>query len=184
GHQPMASASGRYVVVFNGELYNFERVRAELRELGHSFRGGSDTEVLLAAIEQWGVGDSLRRLDGMFAFGLWDRRERCLTLARDRIGEKPLYYSMQGGRLAFGSELKAIRRCPGPPLEIDRGALALYFRHHYIPAPHTIFTGVRKVMPGTFITVSRDGTGDGALHARESTYWSAAEVAVRGAQNP
>ena len=180
GHQPMESASGRYIVVFNGELYNFVPVRDELRSLGHSFRGGSDTEVLLAAIEEWGVLSAVRRLHGMLSMALWDREERRLTLARDRLGEKPLYYTTNGGRLAFGSELKAIRRCPGPALEIDRGALALYFRHHYIPAPHTIFSGVRKVMPGTIVSVTYDGT----FRVREETYWNIAEIARRGARNP
>jgi len=176
----MESASGRYVVVFNGELYNFATVRDELRALGHSFRGGSDTEVLLAAIEQWDVTEALTRLHGMFAIGLWDRRELRLTLARDRLGEKPLYYTMNGGRLAFGSELKALRHCPGPALEIDRGSLALFFRHHYIPAPHTIFSGVHKVMPGTALTVTFNGT----FQVRESTFWSLADVARKGAKNP
>lgn len=180
GHQPMESASGRYVVVFNGELYNFVRVREELLAHGHRFRGGSDTEVLLAAIEEWGVLEALQRLEGMFALGLWDREEQALTLARDRLGEKPLYYSVGESGVVFGSELKALRRYPGATFDIDRGALALFFRHHYIPAPHTIFQGVRKVMPGTFVTIGRNGS----FQTAETCYWSLPEVALRGAAQP
>ena len=180
GHQPMTSASGRYVVVFNGELYNFLRVRTELVARGHAFRGESDTEVLLAALEEWGVKEALQRLEGMFAVGLWDREEQTLTLARDRLGEKPLYYSVRDGGVVFGSELKALRRYPGQQFDIDRGALALFFRHHYIPAPHTIFQGVRKVLPGTFLTITRDGS----FRTGETSYWSLTEVALRGASQP
>lgn len=180
GHQPMQSASGRYVVTFNGELYNYRRVRDELLAKGHRFRGHSDTEVLLAAVDEWGVDAALRRFEGMFALGLWDRAERRLTLARDRLGEKPLYYTAAGGRVAFASELKAIRQVPGAPLAIDRGALALFFRHHYVPAPYTIFEDVRKVLPGTYVTIAYDG----AFHETAHTYWSVTDVAVRGALAP
>src|SRR3954467_2860086 len=148
GNQPMHSHTGRYVVVYNGEIYNHQELRKQLEEEGQApnWVGHSDTETLLAAIEAWGIRKALQRSVGMFALALWDRRERALILARDRIGEKPLYYGRQGGggngAFLFGSELKALRQHPAFAGEIDRDALTLLMRHNYIPAPHSIYRGI------------------------------------------
>lgn len=176
GHQPMLSASGRSVVSFNGEIYNHAELRAELAERGHTFRGGSDTEVLLAACEEWGVRGALERCRGMFALALWSAPERTLHLARDRFGEKPLYYALDDGRLIFGSELKALRAHHAFRGEVSRDALALYLRRGYIASPHTIYRNVRKVCPGSLVTVRRDGR---ALSIREQPYWRPAAVSGR-----
>ncbi|KVA15665.1 asparagine synthase (glutamine-hydrolyzing) [Burkholderia ubonensis] len=153
GRQPMASACGRFVLVFNGEIYNHRALRAELERAGRApaWRGHSDTEVLLAAIAAWGVEAALRRATGMFAIALWNRESRVLTLARDRIGEKPLYYGRIGDALVFASELKALRSFPGFDGAVDRDALCLYLRQSSVPAPYTIYRGIRKLPPGTFI---------------------------------
>ena len=148
----MTSAGGRYVVVYNGEIYNFEEIGKELRARGATFRGHSDTEIMLAAFEAWGVESAIKRLAGMFALALWDRTERRLHLVRDRIGEKPLYVGRAGNALVFGSELKALRVAPGFRGSVDRGALTLLLRYNYVPAPHAIYEGVRKVVPGTILT--------------------------------
>lgn len=154
GHQPMESASGRYVICLNGELYNFEKLRPELSA---SWRGHSDTEVMLAAIEAWGLEEALQRFDGMFAFALWDRQEKTLYLARDRAGERPLYYGQLGDYFAFASELKALHQLPTPPEEIDRTALTYYMRHAYVPAPYSIYTNVCKLEPGSYLQISQSG---------------------------
>lgn len=172
GAQPMESSCGRYIVVFNGEIYNYQDMRAEIEadryfsEVIGSWRGHSDTEVMLAAFGLWGVTETLRRMVGMFAVGLWDRREQALYLARDRAGEKPLYYGTSQGVLAFGSELKALKAHPGFAGDIDRHALALYMRHNYIPAPYTIYQGVKKLMPGTVLRIDAQGA------MKEEAYWS------------
>jgi len=181
GHQPMHSHDGRFVVVYNGELYNTGEVRAELEHVGRvtAWRGHSDTEVLLEAIAAWGVREALRRIVGMFAFAVWDRQERRLTLARDRIGEKPLYYGRFGGTLLFGSELKALRAHPAFRGEVDRDVLALYLRHGYVPAPYSIYRGVYKLPAGCFAVFSA-----GADEPRIEPYWSAREVALAGLDSP
>lgn len=181
GHQPMQSHDGRFVIAYNGELYNTDELRGKLqRDKGiTAWRGHSDTEVLLEAIAAWGVAQALRRIVGMFAFALWDRRERRLTLARDRLGEKPLYYGIFGGTLLFGSELKALRKHPAWRGEIDRDALALYARHGYVPAPYSIYRGVAKLAPGCFAEFSPRST-----QPRLQTYWSALETALAGVRAP
>ncbi|MCD6732480.1 MAG: asparagine synthase (glutamine-hydrolyzing) [Burkholderiaceae bacterium] len=156
GHQPMTSVDGRYVIVFNGEVYNFKDVRAEIEATGSApaWRGHSDTEVMLAAISAWGVERALQRFTGMFALALWDRTERRLFLARDRLGEKPLYYGWSGDTFFFASELKALRRWPGWQPEIDRGSIALLMRYGYVPTPYSIYRRVFKLSPGAFVTVN------------------------------
>ncbi|HET7716212.1 MAG TPA: asparagine synthase (glutamine-hydrolyzing) [Bauldia sp.] len=184
GEQPMSSANGRYVISYNGEIYNHADIRGELLQAGYSidWRGHSDTETLLAAFEAWGVAETLKRAIGMFALALWDRHERKLTLARDRLGEKPLYYGWQtAGRYAvflFGSELKALSCHPDFEGEIDRGALSLLMRHNYIPAPYSIYRGIKKLLPGTYLTVSLQ-----SREAKVHSYWSAMEVARSGAMS-
>jgi asparagine synthase (glutamine-hydrolysing) len=179
GNQPMTSACGRYVIVFNGEIYNFTELRAELEAAGHRFRGRSDTEVLLAAFTAWGVPAAMRRLNGMFAFAVWDRGERLLHLAVDRVGEKPMYYGWTGSTFLFGSELKALRAHPGFRSGVDRDALALYLRHKYVPAPWSIYQGVRKLPPATVLTI---GTGRPGHTPAPVPYWSARSVAEAGAE--
>jgi asparagine synthase (glutamine-hydrolysing) len=176
GHQPKASASGRWMIVFNGEIYNFRTLRAELEALGATCRGHSDTEVMLAAIEAWGLDAAVRRFAGMFAFAVWDREERALHLVRDRMGEKPLYYGRgSDGALLFGSELKAMRAYPGWSGEVDRGVLAAYLRFNYVPGPYSIYAGVRKLPPGHRAVVRADAR-EPELHR----YWSIEEAARTG----
>lgn len=181
GCQPMHSADGRYVITYNGEIYNYQALRAQLANLGHKYRGTSDTEVMLAAFQEWGVEASIKRLVGMFAFGLWDRRERLLTLVRDRLGEKPLYYGWMGQHFVFGSELQALAVHPAFEPHIDRDALALYMRHNYIPAPHTIYQGIYKLLPGTCLTIALEAP---AARPQPVPYWSAREAAEAGVKNP
>jgi len=178
GHQPMVSASGRYVVAYNGEIYNFKVLKIELEKQGCAFHGHSDTEVLLAAIEIWGIEVSLQRFAGMFAFSLWDQHEQVLTLARDRLGEKPLYYGWQKQSFLFSSELKAMKTHPDWVGEINRDALALYMRHNYIPAPYSIYQNIFKLMPGCFLQLKR-----GELQ-EVVPYWQAKIVAEQGVSHP
>ncbi len=162
GQQPMVSADGRFVLVCNGEIYNHVALRAALAALGHRFRGRSDSEVLLAAIAEWGVEDVLPRCNGMFAVAVWDRRERCLWLARDRVGKKPLYYGWAGDALVFGSELKALWRYPAFDNGVDPHALALLLRLGYIPAPHCVHAGAFKMMPGCLLRLDAAAVAAGA----------------------
>jgi asparagine synthase (glutamine-hydrolysing) len=176
GHQPMASTSGRFVISYNGEVYNHKELAAELATRGVRFRGHSDTEILVEGFDHWGVRPTLDRVDGMFAFAVWDRRERHLVLARDRLGEKPLFYGRLGsGEILFGSTLDALRRHPGFDRSLDRDALALYFRHKYVPSPWSIYAGISKVPPGHTVTITADGT----ITDPES-YWSYFDVVRRG----
>jgi asparagine synthase (glutamine-hydrolysing) len=181
GHQPMQSADKRYIMVFNGEIYNFANLRDELRGFGHSFRGTSDTEIMLAAICQWGLRQAVQRFNGMFAFALWDKRERSLSLVRDRLGIKPLYYGWAGKTLLFGSELKTLRAHPDFHGEIDRDALTLFLRYSCIPAPYTIYRGVSKLPPACILTIRADQhPGD----ERPEAYWSAYEAVTNGLTHP
>ena len=184
GSQPMVSASGRYVLVINGEIYNHLDFRDELARDGRTiaWRGHSDTESLLAALEHWGAEDALKKTVGMFALALWDRQERSLLLARDRAGEKPLYYGWQGDTLLFGSELKALRAHPSFRAAVDRQQLAVYLRRGYVPAPHSIYHGIFKLPPGTLVEFGRRHS-PGVLPAPRA-YWSFGEVATRGLKNP
>jgi asparagine synthase (glutamine-hydrolysing) len=170
GHQPMQSECGRYVVTYNGEIYNFQALHDELKAQGQKFRGHSDTEVLLAAVSKWGVTKAVDRFNGMFAFGLWDRDEQTLYLCRDRIGEKPLYFGWVGRSFLFASELKALTAHPDFTKRIDRNSLALYLRLNYIPAPFTIYQGISKLDPGTTLAINVRG-----LHDRRAVpvpYWA------------
>jgi len=181
GHQPMESASGRYVVVFNGEIYNFHELRHQLTARGVQFRGRSDTEVLLAAVETWGLRDALLRFNGMFAFAIWDRAQRTLHLARDRAGEKPLYYGWMGRTLLFGSELKALRAHPAFCARLDRNALTQFLRYGYVPDPLSIYLGVAKLSPGMMLSVSSDQP---ATQVAPVPYWSLHDVAESGVAEP
>ncbi len=166
GAQPMVSASGRYVLSYNGEVYNFADLRTELRALGAQFHGSGDTEVILAAVEAWGIQAAVERLAGMFAMAIWDRHNHELSLVRDRVGIKPLYWAQFGRLFFFGSELKALLACSGWRPEVDRDALAAYARWNYVPTPHCIFRGAAKLAPGTILTLR-----PGAL-PQISPYWN------------
>jgi len=185
GAQPMHSPDGRHVIVFNGEIYNFRVLRAELAQRGVRFVGTSDTEVLLHAIAEWGALEALRRLDGMFAFAVWDARERRMLLARDRIGEKPLYYAEAAGSFLFGSEIKALRQHPDCDTRIDRAALAHYVRHGNVPAPFAIYEGSRKLRPGHYLVVEADGSvAEPRPYWRQETLLESRDRETRSADDP
>ena len=180
GHQPMRSPSGRYVIAFNGEIYNHRVLRAELEHGAQppKFRGHSDTEVLLATIDGWGLDRALQRCAGMFAFALWDCEKRQLHLVRDRLGERPLYYGRMGDTLLFGSELKALQAHPAWRGEIDRDVLTLLLRFNYIPGPFSIFKNIRKLPPGSLITIERSAELPAPVE-----YWSAHHTVTAGVAN-
>lgn len=195
GAQPMHSACGRYVIVFNGEIYNHCDLRRDLGAVGAApeWRGHSDTETLLAGIAHWGLGETLRRAAGMFTIALWDRRDRRLSLARDRVGEKPLYWGWAGRTLVFGSELKALRQHPDFPRDVCRQAVGQYLRFAYVPTPRSIHPGVYKLEPGSILTIDgappaappnaplRPGESHGSLSIR--SYWSLNELIEEGARS-
>lgn len=182
GQQPMHSQCGRYVIAFNGEIYNHLELRQLLANNSEiSWRGHSDTETLLACFSEWGIDKTLQSCVGMFAIALWDKKENRLTLARDRVGEKPLYWGWQNDVLLFGSELKALKAHPSFNAEISRDALCLLLRHNYIPAPHTIYQGIHKLQPGHYLSVELSG------NERKETlhqYWSYEKVVQEGLANP
>lgn len=181
GHQPMVSTSGRFVLSYNGEVYNFKDIRRELEGLGRGFRGFSDTEVILAAIDTWGLKVAVTRFIGMFAFALWDRKERRLHLVRDQLGIKPLYYGWVKKYFVFGSELKAITALPGFDQPIDRDALALLMRHNYVPSPHSIYQGIRKLLPGCILSMGEKLVG---VEPEIYKFWSVREVVETGVVAP
>lgn len=174
GAQPMRSVSGRYTITYNGEVYNFPALRRELEGLGDRFRGGSDTEVMLAAIERWGLVPALERFVGMFAFGLWDAHTRELHLVRDRLGIKPLYFGRVGGGLVFGSDLASFHQVPGFVPAIDRGVLQAYFRYACVPGTECIFEGCEKVPPGSVLTFR-----EASAAPRRTDFWSPAQMAAK-----
>ncbi|MGB3423189.1 MAG: asparagine synthase (glutamine-hydrolyzing) [Castellaniella sp.] len=181
GHQPMVSHCGRYVLAFNGEIYNYKELRSRLEHEQQrlAWRGYSDTEVLLACLARWGLDQTLQSCIGMFAFALWDRQTHTLTLARDRMGEKPLYWGWQGQTLLFGSELKALKVHPDFQGEIDRGALALLLRYNYIPAPHCIYRDIHKLPAGHYVVI-----GKGDRDAVSRRYWDYRAIVGAGLEAP
>ncbi len=184
GHQPMISASGRFVIAFNGEIYNHLEIRSRVERSGfNQWRGHSDTETLLAGFDVQGIEETLRRAVGMFALAVWDRQQRTLSLARDRMGEKPLYYGYAGEALVFGSELKALLQAPRFAPQIDRGSLSAQLRYNYVPAPHTIYQDLAQLPPATLLEVT-----DYEVRRREwpapRAYWSVRAAAEAGAADP
>lgn len=179
GHQPMASHDSRYMVVFNGEIYNFPAIRAMLdKSFKIDWQGHSDTEVLLESIVCFGLEETLRQLQGMFALALYDREEQSLTLVRDRMGEKPLYYGVFDSQLVFGSSLASFEALEDIPLVVDRKSVALMMRHNYIPAPYSIYKNVRKVVPGTMLHFQLKAGDKSFAKPQESTYWSLQSDAI------
>lgn len=183
GAQPMVSHCERYIIAFNGEIYNHFDLRARLQQqnLTCAWRGSSDTETLLACFAAWGVEKTLQGAVGMFAIALWDRQEKILTLARDRLGEKPLYWGWQNGVFLFGSELKSLKVHPSFKAEIDRNALSLLLRHNYIPAPYSIYRGIQKLRQGHYVNI-KVGLKAGA--AESKPYWNISAVIEAGQKNP
>jgi asparagine synthase (glutamine-hydrolysing) len=178
GHQPMLSADGRFVISYNGEVYSYRAIAAELEAHGHVFRGHSDTEVILESFAAQGIEATLKQMIGMFAIALWDRRDRTLTLIRDRLGIKPLYWAKRGGLVMFGSELKALRAYPSFAPAINRSAVASFMRHNYVPAPHTVYEGVHKLEPGCILTLPWQG------EPKITRFWDARAIARNGISHP
>jgi len=185
GHQPMLSISGRFIISYNGEIYNYKALKKELLQTGVAFRGDSDTEVLLVAIESWGIKKALQKTVGMFAFALWDKKEQVLSLVRDRMGEKPLYYGWQGEgdkrTFLFGSELKSLRQHPSWQGGVDRDALANLMRYNYIPATQSIHPNIHKLHPGYFLQLKKTTTG---WSEKEECWWSLKEVTQQARKDP
>ena len=186
GNQPMLSADGRFVIVFNGEIYDHRSIRAELEAAGQApaWRGHSDTEILLAAITAWGFIPALKACNGMFAVALWDRQERVLHLAVDRLGEKPLYFGWIGDTFLFGSELKALNAHPDWAAEVNQGALALYMRFGYVPAPHCIFRGFHKLQAGTTARLRSAPGQHGLANICIEGYWSVRDTIMKARESP
>lgn len=178
GHQPMLSADGRYVIVYNGEVYSHAEIRSEIEATGHQFRGHSDTEVILESLARVGIPATVDRLIGMFALAVWDRKTRTLSLIRDRLGIKPIYWTKQVGLFMFASELKALRKHPGWTPRIRADAVASFLRHNYIPAPNTVYQDVYKLEPGTILTLPFGG------EPRLEKFWDARQIALSGIRNP
>ena len=187
GHQPMTSSCGRFVISFNGEIYNHLGLQKDLEKSNllpmGGLRGHSDTETLLACFSAWGIKKTLQSTVGMFALALWDKHEKSLTLARDRIGEKPLYYGWQNGAFLFGSELKALKAHPAFSGEMNWHAVSTFLRLNYIPAPSSIYQGIFKLVPGTFLQLTQHHAHQGTLPPLVP-YWSLGDAAKRGLENP
>ncbi len=179
GRQPMTSSTGRFLVVFNGEIYNFLELKKVLVSKGRSLKGRSDTEVLLEAVEEWGVEGAVPRFRGMFAFGLWDREEKRLWLARDRMGIKPLFLYRDAKRIAFFSELRSVFSLPSAQLTLNKEILPTYLRRLYVPAPESVFREVAKVPPGTLLSIHAP-----TLEETDEAFWSLTDVALSGSQEP
>ena len=178
GHQPMVSSCGRFVIVYNGEVYSHLEIGKELEKCGRQLKGSSDTEVILEACAEWGVERTVKRLIGMFAFAIFDRKTRDLFLARDRLGIKPLYWGKFNDLFIFGSELKALRKAEGWSPELDRNALSAFMRHNYIPAPHSIYKKIQKLEPGNILHVNQHG------NVNKIKYWDLFEIARKGVHQP
>ena len=177
GHQPMVSHSGRSVIAYNGEIYNAPELRTKLMQEGSEFRGHSDTEVILEACELWGVEAACKQFIGMFAFAFWDKKTQKLSLVRDRLGIKPLYWGFQQGVLFFGSQIKSFTAHPVWAPTVDKDALASYFRFNYVPAPLSIYKDLHKLSPGTLLTV------DLSKNVHETRFWNYQEIAKQGREN-
>jgi len=178
GNQPMTSRCGRYVIVYNGEVYSHTELVRDLEDVSRSPKGTSDTEIILEACAQWGVDKIIQRLNGMFGFALFDKETRELVLARDRVGIKPVYWGLFDGLLIFGSELKPLRKVPGWKPQIDRDALCSYMRHNYIPAPLSIYQGVQKLEPGTMLKI------DGKGNVKVERYWDLRSIIEKSIERP
>jgi asparagine synthase (glutamine-hydrolysing) len=174
GAQPMTSQCGRYVIVYNGEVYNYREIKNELESEQRTFKGYSDTEIILEACAHWGIQVAVNKFNGMFAFALWDKHSQCLYLVRDRLGIKPIYWGYIDGKLIFASELKALRVCSGWEPEIDRGSLKKFMQYCYIPAPYTIYKGINKLCPGSILTIPQ--SGEPVLNK----YWEMGAIARKG----
>ena len=185
GAQPMHSHCGRYVLVFNGEIYNHLQLRQQLNSEGHTiaWRGHSDTETLLACFVAWGVEKTLEATVGMFAIALWDRKQSLLTLARDRMGEKPLYWGWQGQSLYFSSELKGLKAHPAFKTDINRDAIPLLLRHNCIPAPYSIYQGIEKLLPGHYLQLSLTEV-ERAKSVQPKSYWRFNDIVEGGLADP
>ena len=179
GKQPMISKSGRFVIAYNGEIYNFFHIKDMLSSYSVPWQGGSDTEVVLAAIDIWGLEKAIEKFIGMFAFALFDKQEQKIFLVRDRLGIKPLYYSIFPKKIIFGSELKPIKLCPGFEKQINRDVLALFLRHNYIPAPYSIYKNTYKLTPGSILEICLK-----SFDIKENTFWSAKDQALKGQNEP
>jgi len=179
GHQPMISNNGRYVISFNGEIYNYKKLKKDLKETGYIFKSKYNTEVILSAIEKWGIINSLKKFDGMFAFGIWDRKKNELWLSRDKIGEKPLYYGFQNEKLFFGSELKSIISNPYFKPKINKDAVNLFLKYSYVPSPMSIFEGIYKLRPGHYINIKKSSY----KLVESKPYWSLFDITKSGTEN-
>jgi len=177
GHQPMTSTCARFLISYNGEVYNFKELRKQLEHQGFQFRGHSDTEVLLGAITEWGLEKSLGKIIGMFAFALWDKEQESLTLVRDPVGKKPLYYGWCNDTFLFGSELKALRAHPEFDAPIDSDALGLFIKYSWVPTPFCIYKGIRKLPPGHLVTINPKSTLENTI---PRSYWSARTIPKMG----